>query len=192
VFGRRNSASVEATESDATAAGREDRKGRPTPTRKAAEEARKQRLAPARGRKATGAASRQRASDQRAKVRQAMETGDERYLPARDRGPVKKLIRNYIDSRRTIGEWLLIVFFVVIAVGWTVPAAAAYSGWGFLVILAAMAVDSVRIVRGVKSEIRSRFGDDETKGVAMYAVMRAWQMRRLRLPKPQVGHGDKI
>jgi hypothetical protein len=188
VFGRRSSGQADLAEGAAKAEG----KGRPTPTRKEAEEARKQRLTTSRDRKSSAAASRQRASDQRAKVRQAMETGDERYLPARDRGPVKRFVRNYVDTRRTVGEYLLVVFFVAILIGWTVPGAAALSSWAFLVILLAMLVDSVRIVRGAKAEIGKRFGDDETKGIAMYAVMRAWQMRRLRLPKPQVKRGDKI
>jgi Protein of unknown function (DUF3043) len=188
VFGRRSSGPVEVDEDSQ----KTDGKGRPTPTRKEAEEARKQRLATSKGRKGSSAVARQRASDQRAKVRQAMETGDERYLPERDRGPVKKFIRDYIDSRRTIGEWLLIVFFVVIVIGWTVPAAAALSSWGFLAVLLAMFADSVRIIRGLKSEIPKRFGDGQTTGISMYAVMRAWQLRRLRLPKPQVKHGDKI
>jgi hypothetical protein len=186
VFGRRNSGQGEVADGLA----KSDGKGRPTPTRKEAEEARKQRLTSTRDRK--GSAARQRTSDQRAKVRQAMETGDERYLPVRDRGPVKKLVRDYVDTRRTVGEYLLIIFFFAIAIGWTVPGAAAVSSWAFLIILAAMLIDSVRIVRGVKAEIRKRFGDDKTKGVAMYAVMRAWQMRRLRLPKPQLKHGDPI
>ena len=121
-----------------------------------------------------------------------METGDERYLPARDRGPVKRFIRDYVDTRRTIGEYLLHRVLHRDRGRMDVPAAAALSGWGFLVILLAMFGDSVRIVRGVKAEIGKRFGDDETKGIAMYAVMRAWQMRRLRLPKPQLKPGDPI
>ena len=55
-----------------------------------------------------------------------------------------------------------------------------------------MAADSIRVVRGLKAKIRERFGDDKTKGIAMYAVMRSWQMRRLRLPKPKVKAGDAI
>jgi hypothetical protein len=188
VLGRRSSGQADVADGSAKA----DGKGRPTPTRKEAEEARKQRLTASRDRKGSAALARQRAGDQRAKVRQAMETGDERYLPVRDRGPVKKLVRDYVDTRRTVGEYLLIIFFFAIAIGWTVPGAAAVSSWAFLIILAAMLIDSVRIVRGVKAEIRKRFGDDKTKGVAMYAVMRAWQMRRLRLPKPQLKHGDPI
>jgi hypothetical protein len=188
VFGRRTSEPAEADESLAKG----DGKGRRTPTRKEAEAARKQRLTASRDRKSSGASARQRASEQRAKVRHAMETGDERYLPARDRGPVKKFVRNYVDTRRTVGEYLLVVFFVAIVIGFASPAVASLSSWAFLVILVAMAVDSVRIVLGVKAAIRGRFGDEETKGITVYAVMRAWQMRRLRLPKPQIKHGDPV
>jgi Flp pilus assembly protein TadB len=188
VFGRRTSEPADTVESLAKNEG----KGRPTPTRKEAEAARKQRLTSARDRKSSGSAARRRASEQRAKVRQAMETGDERYLPQRDRGPVKKFVRDYIDSRRTIGEYLLVIFFVALAIGFVSPAAAGLSSWAFLVILVAMAADSIRIVRGVKTAIRKRFGDKQTESVTMYAVMRAWQMRRLRLPKPQVKHGDPV
>jgi Flp pilus assembly protein TadB len=191
VFGRRSS-EQSATAVGTDSAAKSDGKGRPTPTRKEAEEARKQRLTSSRDRKGSASLKRQRATEQRLKVRQAMETGDERYLPARDRGPVKKFIRDYVDSRRSIGEYLLVVFFVFILLSWTVPALASVTPVVFGVILILMAVDSIRLVRGVKAQIRTRFGDDQTKGVTMYTCMRAWQMRRLRLPKPQVKHGDPV
>jgi Flp pilus assembly protein TadB len=191
VFGRRSSEQSAAAVGTDSAA-KSDGKGRPTPTRKEAEEARKQRLTSSRDRKGSAATRRQRATEQRLKVRQAMESGDERYLPERDRGPVKKFIRNYVDSHRSIGEYLLVVFFVFILLSWTVPALATATPIVFAIILILMAVDSVRLVRGVKAQIRERFGDDQTKGVTMYTCMRAWQMRRLRLPKPQVKHGDPV
>jgi hypothetical protein len=55
-----------------------------------------------------------------------------------------------------------------------------------------MGADAVRVVRGVKAGIRERFGETQTQGVAMYAVLRALQMRRLRLPKPLVKHGQSF
>jgi hypothetical protein len=188
VFGRRSSDQGAAV---AETSAKADGKGRPTPTRKAAEEARKQRLSVPRGRKASSSARRQ-ASDQRAKVRQAMQTGDERYLPERDRGPVKRFVRDYVDSHRTVGEYLLIVFLGAFLLAMVIPAAYALASWAWLTILFVMAADSIRVVRGVKAAVRARFGEDETQRIAMYTVMRAWQMRRLRLPKPQVKPGDPI
>src|SRR4051812_4966639 len=73
VFGRRSSEqSATAVGADSTA--KAEGRGRPTPTRKEAEEARKRRLTSSRARKGTGGVRRRRATEQRAKVRRAMET----------------------------------------------------------------------------------------------------------------------
>jgi hypothetical protein len=58
--------------------------------------------------------------------------------------------------------------------------------------MALLAIDSVRVMRGLKAGIRSRFGDAATKGITMYALTRAWQMRRLRLPKPMMKPGQPL
>lgn len=167
-------------------------KGRPTPSRKEAEAARKQRLTPPRGRKELAARKREQTKTARTQMRTAMETGDDRYLPARDQGPVKRFTRDYVDSRRTIGEFLLPVFFVIFVVALVDKRLAAYSSYAWLVVIAWMVVDSVLITRGVKAGIRQRFSEADTKGITLYAVTRALQMRRLRLPKPLVSPGDKI
>jgi hypothetical protein len=189
VFGRR-SKSAEPETFDVSS--KVDGKGRPTPTRKEAEAARKQRLSPPRTRKEQTARSRDQQRDARAKVRTAMNTGDDKYLPERDKGPVKRYVRDYVDSHRTIGEFLLPVFFVVFVIIIAAPQLASIGNFLWILIIVLMVLDSVRIAAGVKKGIRDRFGDDETKGVTMYALMRAWQMRRLRLPKPQVSHGDSV
>lgn len=194
VFGRRNSAETGSEETIAAAADEKvSGKGRPTPTRKEAEEARKRRFAPARTRKEQVARQRERMRGERAKAKAAMSTGEERYLPARDQGPVKRFVRNYVDSRRTIGEFLIPLFFLIfIAVAINNAVAAAIGTYAWLTVLILMVVDSVRMVRGVKKGVRERFGEGETKGIAFYTLTRSWQMRRLRLPKPQVKPGDSI
>lgn len=168
-------------------------KGRPTPTRAQAQAARKQRTAPPRNRKEAATRRKEAVRASRGKVRAAMETGDDRYLPARDQGPVKRYIRNYVDAHRTIGEFLLPIFFVIFVLaylGTTWSPGLGNIAW--LVVMALLALDSVRIIRGVKPGIRSKFGDDASKGITMYTLMRSWQMRRLRLPKPQVKPGDSV
>jgi hypothetical protein len=189
VFGRRSKSAAPETPDDST---KVDGKGRPTPTRKEAEEARKQRLAAPKGRRQQAARSRDQNRDARARVRTALQTGDDKYLPERDKGPVKRYVRDYVDSRRTIGELLLPVFFVVFVIVIAAPQFSSVGNTVWVLIIALMIIDSVRISTGVKKGIRERFGDEETKGVTMYAMMRAWQMRRLRLPKPQVSRGDSI
>lgn len=168
-------------------------KGRATPTRKEAEAARKKRMAPPRNRKEAAARRKEAIRASRAKMRTAMETGEDRYLPARDQGPVKRYIRDYVDSHRTVGQFLIPIFFVIFVLVYVNASwASAIGSTAWLVVIVLLTLDSIRILRGVKAGIRSRFGDDATKGITMYTLMRSWQMRRLRLPKPLVKPGDRI
>ena len=75
-------------------------KGTPTPKRKDQEAARKRPLVP-NDRKASKAAERVAIQDQRQKMRQALDTGDEKFLPLRDKGPQKRYTRDYVDARFT-------------------------------------------------------------------------------------------
>ncbi len=192
MFGRRTAKDVSTEESVAT--DKIGGKGRPTPTRKEAEAARKKRNAPPRNRKEAAALRRERTKAAREKQREALAGGgSDAYLPARDRGEVRGFVRDWIDSRFTIGQFLLVFFFVVFALVYVrAPWAASLSSSLFLTVILLMVLDSVRISRGVKKAVAARFSDASTKGLTMYALLRAWQMRRLRLPKPRVKVGDKI
>ncbi len=169
-------------------------KGRPTPSRKEAEAARKKRLTVPRNRKEASAQRREKMREARAQQRQALESGgDDRYLPARDQGPVKRFVRDYVDSHRTIGEFMLPIFFVIfILVYVNTEWAARFSSSAFLSVILLMIFDSVRMSRGSKAAVREKFGADQTKGVTLYTLLRSWQMRRLRLPKPRVKAGAAI
>lgn len=194
MFGRRSSSDAAEVSAAAQLAELEaaQGKGRATPTRKEAEALRKKRLTPPRNKKEANALHRDRVREQRAKTRAAMSgTGDDRFLPARDQGPVKKLIRNYVDSRRTIGEFLIPAFLLVFVLGVLLQAYAAYTPIAWVAVLVALTLDSVRVLRGVRKAIIDRFGAGQTQGIAMYTLMRSWQMRRLRLPKPVVHPGDE-
>ena len=187
---RRRSASSNQAVDDAAANTALGGKGRATPTRKEAEAARKQRLSAPRTRKEQQAARRAQVQQSRARQRLALSTGDDTYLPARDKGPVRRYVRDFVDSRWCVGEVLVPLFFVVFAAMVLAPTQIkGFASLVWLVVLAVMMTDAVRVVIGVRAGIRQKFGEAEAKGVAMYAVLRAWQMRRLRLPKPQVRHG---
>jgi len=192
VFGRRTAKDV-STE-DSVSPDKASGKGRPTPTRKEAEAARKKRNAPPRNRKEAAALRKERTRAARERQREALAGGgSDAYLPARDRGPVRGFVRDWIDSRFTIGQFLLVFFFVVFALVYVrTPWAASLSSSLFLTVILLMVIDSVRISRGVKKAVAERFSGESTKGLTMYALLRAWQMRRLRLPKPRVKVGDKI
>jgi hypothetical protein len=169
------------------------KKGRPTPKRRDAESARKvSSLAPARSKEEK---ARQKSATRAARIaqREAYLRGDENALPARDRGPVKRFIRNYVDSRRSIGEYFLPVIGVVLLVSLIPIAAAAVIGVVLMyTVLFASVIDGFLLSRKIKREVAARFPDASTKGLAMYGWLRSTQMRRMRAPKPGVSVGDKF
>ena len=169
------------------------KKGRPTPKRRDAESARKvSSLAPARSKEEK---ARQKSATRAARIaqREAYLRGDENALPARDRGPVKRFIRNYVDSRRSIGEYFLPVIGVVLLVSLIPIAAAAVIGVVLMyTVLFASVIDGFLLGRKIKREVAARFPDASTKGLAMYGWLRSTQMRRMRAPKPGVAVGDKF
>ena len=169
------------------------KKGRPTPKRKDAESARKvSSLAPARSKEEK---ARQKSATRAARIAQraAYLRGDENALPARDRGPVKRFVRNYVDSRRSIGEYFLPVIGVVLLVSLIPIAAAAVIGVVLMyTVLFASVIDGFLLSRKIKREVTTRFPDVSTKGLAMYGWLRSTQMRRMRAPKPGVSVGEKF
>jgi DUF3043 family protein len=166
-------------------------KGRPTPKRKEAQQARKQRIAPPKGRREAAARERERRRNERELARQALASGDPRHLPARDRGPVRGFCRDFVDRRRSIAEFLLPLLLVVFAISAFLRLPVVSS----LVLYATMlatAVDTAVLVFRLRRELRLRYPDESHKGATLYTVLRSSQLRRLRLPKPRVKVGAKV
>lgn len=168
-------------------------KGRPTPRRKEVEAARRR---PIGSTDRKSAAKKQRAAAKTAREReyQALQTGDERYLPARDKGPVKRWVRDYVDARRSLGE-----FFLPLSIGMLLAtfltANSVVAGLITIVVLylivAATIIDAFVLSRILKKRLTQRFGEQNVpRGSLMYGVLRAFQIRRTRLPKPQVKRGE--
>jgi hypothetical protein len=169
------------------------KKGRPTPKRREAESARKvSSLAPAHSKEEK---ARQKAAARAARVAQraAYLRGDENALPARDRGPVKKFIRNYVDSRRSIGEYFLPIIGIVLVISLVPHPLAAVMGVVLMyTVLFASVIDGIFLGRKIKREITSRFPSEPLKGLGMYGWLRSTQMRRMRAPKPGVAPRGKV
>ena len=144
---RRNKSEAIPVDTDAvTDAGAAGGKGRPTPTRKEAEAAAKARAKVPRTRKEQAAAARLARSDSSTKMRQAMKTGDEKYLPARDRGPVKRFIRDMVDSRFSFVELMIPVLLVTTAMAWSGnKSVASYGNAVLFGMLLLIVVDMVRL-----------------------------------------------
>ncbi|WP_116950480.1 DUF3043 domain-containing protein [Jiangella endophytica] len=177
----------------ADAPGRAGGKGRPTPKRSEAEQARKQRVRPALNRREAMRRDRERMRADRAKTRAAMNTGDEKHYLARDQGDVRRFIRNYVDSRRTVAEFFLPLILVILLTSLIgIPVVQFASTIIWLAVMVLLIVDLTILGMRVKREVRKRFPDDPGKGHVLYAITRATQLRRLRLPKPQVKPGTLV
>ncbi|MDQ1288460.1 MAG: hypothetical protein QG622_2025 [Actinomycetota bacterium] len=179
---------------------RTEGKGRPTPSRKEAEARNRRPLvgaAPLREgatkeeRKAAKQAHRERMAADRAKAREALVTGDERYLPSRDKGPARRFARDYVDARRNLGEYLLPGALLILLLGFipnlAVKAATFFMLYGLMLVVI---VDTFIIRRKVQRLAAEKFGDDQARGAGGYAMMRALQLRRTRLPHPMVERGQ--
>jgi len=167
-------------------------KGRPTPKRSAAQAANRQPLVPD-DRKAAGRKARVERRANQAKVVQAYDTEDQRYLPARDQGEVRRYVRDLVDRRRNVGQYFLPVAFGVLFLA-VVPneTAILFSAVGMYTMLGILILDCILLARTVKGAVAERFGQAaaEEKGLRWYAVMRATQMRRMRRPTVKVKHRE--
>ena len=169
------------------------KKGRPTPKRKEAQAAVKvSSLAPA-STKAEKKRSKDQARAARLAQREAYLRGEENALPVRDRGPEKKFVRNFVDARRSIGEFFLpIIGFVLIL---SLIPVGIFAVVGIIImysVLLVSVVDGFFLSRKIKAEVAKRFPDKSTKGLGLYGWLRSTQMRRMRAPKPQIKAGDKF
>lgn len=164
-------------------------KGAPTPKRKEQEAARKRPLVP-NDRKQAKARSREAQQRERAKMRQALDTGDEKYLPLRDKGPQRRFVRDYVDARFNAGEYLIIAAFVFVLI--TFIPVAGLTFWiliAFWAMFVGVFIDCFLLYRRMKRLLPAKFGEIQS-GTPWYAVTRSAQLRRLRLPKPQVKRGE--
>ncbi|MHB1614802.1 MAG: DUF3043 domain-containing protein [Actinomycetes bacterium] len=158
-------------------------KGRPTPKRREAEAARKAGAKVPTDRKEAARARRARVADERRHQREAMITGDERYLPVRDKGPVRKFARDYVDVRISAAEFFLPIALLVIVLSSTLRALVNVV---YPILLLVIVLDSIWLSWRLRAELARRFPQQNRRGATTYAIMRSLQFRRLRMPKPTV------
>ncbi len=160
-------------------------KGRATPPRKEQEAARKRPLVP-NDRKVAARSSRDQVAAARERARVGMANGEEKYLPARDKGPQRRYVRDYVDARFSLGE-VLLPLVALVFVSYFFPAIADYLLLSVWVVFIAVAVDCVILGFLLRRKLGEKFGKDRVeRGIRWYAAMRAIQLRPIRLPKPQV------
>ncbi len=163
-------------------------KGRATPTRKEAEAARKTRLGalpadPRERRRAEKEAN--RSSYDRS--RRALRSGDERHYPARDQGPAKAFVRDYVDGRIRLLEMLM----PLVILCWATllmhnTSIYIYSSFVMEIVVVLGIGLGVLLSRRVKKQVTLDFSAEEARGTGFYAFSRAVMPRFLRQPKPRV------
>jgi hypothetical protein len=169
---------------------REGAKNRPTPKRKEREAARKRPLVPT-DRKAAKRQAREERRKAAAVQHRAMLTGDEIHLPARDRGPVRRYIRDFVDARWNVGEWLLPIMLITLIVSYIRPNPTTIALSLMLYLLVIFAIgDAFFTWRRIKSQLAGKYSDAELRGGGFYTFMRSFQLRRWRMPRPQVARGQ--
>ncbi|WP_134738705.1 DUF3043 domain-containing protein [Nocardioides sp. 503] len=172
---------------------KEGGKGRPTPTRREAEAAAKARAKVPRTRKELAQAQRQARMESSQQVRSAMKTGDERYLMPRDKGPVRRFIRDYVDARFSIVELMIPLLIVTMVLGYSGnPDLRSMGNTLLLGTLLLVIVDLLLLRRRVRKEIARRFPGEPLKGTTYYTVTRAMQMKFMRMPKSKVKIGQEL
>lgn len=168
-------------------------KGRPTPSRKEAEAAARARAKVPRTRKEQMAAQRSSRGDTSRRMREAMKTGDERYLPSRDRGPVRRFIRDFVDSRFSFIELMVPLLVVSMILGYSgSPGMIQLGNTVLFTTILVIVIDIFMLRMRLRRELARRFPEESTKGATLYAAMRSLQMKFLRLPKAKVKIGDKL
>ena len=190
MFGRKKTLNEELAPTASTdPSARPGAKNRPTPKRREQEALNKRPLIVT-DRKAATKQDKTARREAMAKQRAGMMTGDEKYLPARDKGPRRRFIRDTVDARWNIGEFMLPIMLLVLLLSFV------RTNWALLLVfvlvygLILVAIgDALLMWRRTRRKMEDKFGA-AGKGDAWYAIKRAFQMRRTRMPKPQVARGE--
>ncbi|MFC4007752.1 DUF3043 domain-containing protein [Nonomuraea purpurea] len=173
-------------------------KGRPTPKRRDAEGRRRQPVSAPKDRKEAYRQMRAKQAAERDKARQGMLAGDERYFPARDKGPARKFARDWVDSRRLPSQYFLPFSLLILLATWVpwpmairaqILAYVITIGWPIMMI--GVLFTSVYVSWKVKKLVGEKMPGESVRGVGFYAAMRALQIRKLRFPPPLVQVGGK-
>ena len=168
-------------------------KGHATPSRREAEAARKQRVKiPAKATtKDAKKAAKERERDERARARKGMMAGEERFMPARDQGPVRAFARDFVDSRFTMAEYFIVIAVGVLLLGFIpIQPLQFWVTVVFFAFAALLVIDSIIMVFMLNRLAAEQFPDPkDRKGLSLYANLRVMQLRRLRLPPPRVKRG---
>jgi Protein of unknown function (DUF3043) len=168
-------------------------KAGPTPKRSEAQTNRRGPYQAPADRKAASRQSRERERSDRGRRTEALQRGEDWALPRKDRGPVRALARDVVDSRRSLSEYYLVAVIPIFVLLFLPSASLKLAADALVVmILVIVALEGYTVGRRVQRLANERYPGQNARGVRLYAAMRGTQMRRLRMPKPRVSPGDEV
>jgi hypothetical protein len=126
--------------------------------------------------------------------REKMMAGEEAYLLPRDQGPLRRYVRDVVDTRRNLLGLFMPFALLLIFVMLGVPQVQLFISPAMLILMAMMAIDGILLARKVGNLVDVKFPNNTESRwkLGFYAAGRASQIRRMRAPKPQVNRGDTV
>jgi Protein of unknown function (DUF3043) len=126
--------------------------------------------------------------------RERMMAGDEEYLLPRDKGPIRRYVRDVVDSRRNLLGLFMPSALALLFVSFAVPQVQFYMSPVMLGLMAVMGTDAFLLGRKVAKKVDAKFPTNTESHwkLGMYAAGRASQMRRMRTPRAQVERGGSV
>lgn len=172
-------------------------KGRPTPKRSEAQKRRAITAAPT-DRKAAARRMREEAKKARAAQALALATGDERNYGPMHAGKERALVRDVVDSRRSLGwmgmpGFILMLPLIIVSAYW--PALAVLLNVVIFGLVGTIAWDYFAVRRRLKAVLAERYPTgtkESTRLLVLYGVSRNNTMPSRRKPKPRVSNGDPL
>ncbi|QNE90457.1 DUF3043 domain-containing protein [Corynebacterium incognita] len=131
------------------------------------------------------------------RAQERMAAGDERYLMERDRGEERRYVRDWVDSKRFLNEWImpmLLVMLLCMFIGIYSPQVSTVATLLGVVVIVVFGAEGVIIGRRANKAVLEKFPNSTEPGfgLGMYAYSRANQPRKWRTPKPRVAVGDTV
>lgn len=135
------------------------------------------------------------ANRERRRANQRMMAGDEDYLMDRDKGEVKRFVRDWVDSHRYMMNFFLPLALLVIVImifGMSNPSVANLASIVMMFVFLIMIGEGLWLGRRINGLVNERFPNNQHGkfSLGMYAFTRATMIRRLRTPAPQKQIGD--
>ena len=164
-------------------------KGRPTPKRSEKTRRRSGPVAPPpQTRKEAAQRRKAELKAARGTARERSQAGDDRYMVKRDAGPVRRLVRDTVDGRRSAGVLVLPVAVALVLsslIGVQVVQAVVTTLW--LATLLAVMVDVVVLTVLIRKRIKQEHPDEgRLGGHVAYGLLRSTVFRRWRMPPAAV------